>query len=174
MGLSVVHSVVEDHNGYIDVESTVDKGTNFFLYFPLTREEIKEYEKLTIQGGTESILVVDDDPTQREVAYNLLTKLGYQVKTIDSGEAAIEFIKDHPQDLVILDMIMPGIDGSETYQKILEIYPAQKAVIISGYAESERVKLALTLGADAYIRKPLSLKNIANNVRRTLDKEIIL
>ena len=172
LGLSVAHAVVEDHNGYIDLESTVGKGTAFYIYFPITREAIETDITDEIVGGSESILVVDDDQVQQDVTVKLLLKLGYRANAVSSGEKAIEFIKENPQDLLILDMIMPeGIDGAETYRKALKISPSQKAIIVSGFAESERAEMALKLGAATFIRKPLTLKTIASAVRKELDRK---
>lgn len=171
LGLSVVHAVVEDHNGYIDVDTTISKGTTFYLYFPITREAIEKIEDDRIIGGTENVLVVDDDPIQREVALKLLAKLGYKAHAVDSGEKALDFIKENPQDLILLDMIMPeGIDGAEAYKRALEINPNQKAIIVSGYTETDRVKEAQNLGAGSFVRKPLTLKTIAHVVRKELDR----
>lgn len=172
LGLSVVHAVMEDHNGFIDCESEPGEGTAFYLYFPITREQVKPAPQDEIFGGTEKILVVDDDPLQLEVCVKLLENLGYRAHAVGSGEEAIEYIKENPQDLIILDMIMPtGIDGTETYRRILEIYPGQKAILVSGYAQSERVEEALSLGAGEYIKKPLSIRVIAHAVRRELDRK---
>jgi CheY-like chemotaxis protein len=112
---------------------------------------------------------VDDVPEQRAVAASLLTKLGYRVAAVSGGEEAVAYLKDHPVDLLLLDMIMdPGIDGLETYQRVLEINPRQKAVIVSGYSETERVRQARKLGANAYVRKPYVLEKIGAAVREAL------
>jgi CheY-like chemotaxis protein len=172
LGLSVVNAVVEDHNGCIDYESVPGVGTSFYLYFPTTREGISERESSEIIGGTEKVLIVDDDQVQREVNSRLLGKLGYTATAVKSGEEALEFLLNHPQDLLVLDMIMPdGIDGTETLRRALSINPSQKTVIVSGYAESENVKEALRLGASQFVRKPLSLNAVAEAVRKALDSE---
>ncbi|RKX28510.1 MAG: hypothetical protein DRP47_04175 [Candidatus Zixiibacteriota bacterium] len=171
LGLSVVDAVVKDHDGYIDVESVVGQGTSFYLYFPVARQAETVAPKENISGGSETLLVVDDDVVQRDVAIQLLTKLGYQAEAVESGEKAIEFLKDKSRDLLILDMVMPpGIDGTETYQRALEINPDQRALIVSGFAESERVDKALCLGVGAFIKKPLTQRTIAAAVRRELDR----
>jgi len=171
LGLSVVHAVMEDHGGYIDIQTKPGQGTSFYLYFPITRELVETPTSDNIIGGTENILVVDDDALQREVALNLLIKLGYKAIAVESGEKAIEYLKENSLDLIILDMIMPdGIDGVETYKRALEINPEQKAIIVSGYAETEQVNLAMKLGADSFIRKPLTLKAVARAVRQELEK----
>ncbi len=172
LGLSVVHAVIEDHNGFIDVASTPGEGTSFYVYFPITRENLRLQSTEEITGGKERILVVDDDHLQLEVCGRLLENLGYQASTVSSGEEALDYIVENPQDLIILDMIMlDGIDGTETLRRILEILPDQKAILVSGYASSERVEEALRLGAGEFIRKPLSLKSIAQAVRRELDRK---
>ena len=122
-------------------------------------------------GRGESILVVDDVKEQRDLATNMLTRLGYQVNAVASGEEAMEYIKAGRVDLIVLDMIMdPGIDGLETYQMIIEINPKQKAIIVSGFSETNRVKKAQELGAGAYVRKPYVLERIGLAVRNELDR----
>ncbi|MEZ5357225.1 MAG: PAS domain S-box protein [Candidatus Zixiibacteriota bacterium] len=173
LGMSIVNAVIKDHNGYIDLDTEVGKGTSFYIYLPISREEVTPQEPKILTGGTESILVVDDDETQCMVSSKLLSSLGYTVITVESGEKAIRLIKDNPQDLVILDMIMPGgIDGTETYRRILEMYPNQKAIILSGYSELDRVVEAKKLGAGEFVRKPITKHSIAEAVRKELDRKI--
>ncbi len=172
LGLSVVHAVVEDHNGYIDFDSRLGQGTSFYLYFPVTRESLPGAEDSTIVGGNEKILVVDDDELQRTVCLTLLRNLGYDAQAVKSGEAAVEYFRDDGADLIILDMIMPpGIDGTETFGRILRLNPDQKALVVSGFAHSERIEEALHLGAGAFIRKPLTIKSLARAVRNELDRK---
>ncbi len=172
LGLSVVDSVIKDHNGYLDVSSIVGQGTSFYLYFPVTREEADESESIRVIGGTESVLIIDDDEIQCDVSTRLLETLGYKVSVVESGEKAIEFLRENPQDLLILDMIMPsGIDGSETYRRILEFAPNQRAIIVSGFSESGRVSEAQKLGAGAFVKKPVTKSTIGAAVRTELDRQ---
>ena len=172
LGMSVVDAVIKDHNGFIDLSTKVGEGTSFFIYFPITRRSMDNQDLVEIHGGDERILIIDDDDIQREVTLQLLTKLGYDVSIVESGEKAIEFLRENPQNLVILDMIMPGgIDGAETYRRIAEIYPRQKAIILSGFSESDRVLEAQRLGAGAFLKKPVTRKIIAGAVRTELDKK---
>jgi len=171
--LAVVWSTVKDHNGYIDVQSTQGKGTTFTLYFPATSRKIaKDKVQLHIEdytGKGESILVVDDIKEQRDVALNLLTALGYVADTVSSGEEAVEYLKAHNVDLIVLDMIMdPGIDGLDTYRKILEVNPRQKAIIASGFSETDRVREAQRLGAGVYVKKPYTMEKISLAVKNEL------
>ena len=173
LGLTIVWGTVKDHNGYIDVDSRAGSGTTFTLYFPLTREAAGAAKKLTppeeYQGRGESILVVDDVDEQREIARGILTSLGYQVTTMASGEDAVEYLKDSHADLIVLDMIMePGIDGLETYTRIVEFKPHQKAIVVSGYAETDRVQAAQKLGAGAYVQKPYIKEKIGLAIRAEL------
>jgi CheY-like chemotaxis protein len=175
LGLAVVWGTVKDHDGYIDVQSTEGKGSIFTLYFPVTREALTKFEQAvprdTYLGRGEHILVVDDVEGQRLLASAMLDSLGYKVSTVASGEEAVEFVKKQPVDLLILDMIMdPGIDGLETYRRILEICKGQKAIIVSGFAITERVRKIQELGAGSYVRKPYLLEKIGTAVRRELDK----
>ena len=163
--MAVVWGTVKDHKGYIDVQSTKGKGTTFSLYFPVTKKELaKDKALLSIEdymGKGESILVVDDVEEQRVIATKILRKLGYCVTTVSSGEEAVDYLKDNSADLLILDMIMdPGIDGLETYKRIIELRPGQKALIVSGFSETKRVKKAQKLGAGAYVKKPFLLEKI--------------
>lgn len=171
LGLSVVDSVVRDHGGFIDLSAQVGERTSFFIYFPMTRESQALQNSAESCGGSEAILFVDDDDTQREVSTLLLKKLGYTANTAASGEKAIEFLRENPQDLVILDMVMPGgIDGTETYRRILEISPLQKAIIMSGFSDSDRIREARRLGAGAFVEKPVTMQFLAAAVRAELDR----
>ena len=175
LGLAVVWGTVKDHNGYVDVQSEEGKGSVFTLYFPVTREETVSDQKVvspeSFVGRGESIFVVDDVKEQRELATAMLSNLGYRVNAVPSGEAALAYLKTSNADLMVLDMIMdPGMDGLETYQKVLGINPKQKSIIVSGYSETDRVKKAQELGAGAYVRKPYIRENIGLAIRRELDK----
>ena len=144
LGMTVVNGTVKDHKGYIDVTSKEGEGTTFTIYFPATRKERQKTEENSsiegYYGNGEKILVVDDVKEQREIASSLLKKLNYQVETVSSGEEAVDYIKNNSADLLVIDMIMdPGINGLETYKKIIEIHPKQKAIITSGYTENENV-----------------------------------
>jgi PAS domain S-box-containing protein len=175
LGLAVVWGTVKDHNGYINVQSEEGKGSTFTLYFPVTREELSP-GKVAVSvsgymGKGESILVVDDVKGQRDLAEELLGKLNYNVTVASSGEEAVAYLKEHKADLMVLDMIMdPGMDGLDTYRSVLEIHPKQKAIIVSGFSESERVKAVQALGAGAYVKKPYIMEKLGMAVRKELDR----
>jgi len=173
LGLPVVYGVVKDHQGYYDITSTVGEGTEFTLYFPVSRETVGDLVradgKLT---GTERILVVDDVKEQRDLASEMLSGMGYGVATANSGHAAIAHLRKQSVDLVILDMIMErDFDGLDTYREIVSINPGQKAIIVSGYSATERVLEAQELGVGKYVRKPYTIDVLARTVRHELDRE---
>jgi signal transduction histidine kinase/ActR/RegA family two-component response regulator len=176
LGMAVVWGTVKDHSGYIDVKSKVDEGSTFTLYFPLTRKELStETPDLPIEnfrGRGESILIVDDIKEQREIATRMLVKLGYTVNSVSSGEESVKYLKENSANLLVLDMIMaPGIDGLDTYRKILEFKPGQKAILASGYSKSGRVREAMKLGAGAYVKKPYSIEKIGLAIKAELDRK---
>ncbi|MBI5591570.1 MAG: CHASE2 domain-containing protein [Deltaproteobacteria bacterium] len=174
LGMTVVWAAVKDHNGYIDIQSSEGEGTRFDIYLPATRDTAGEENLNAVLEdyvGTESLLVIDDIPEQRDIAVKMLGKLGYQVASVPSGEAAVDFLQKQSVDLLVLDMIMPeGMDGLETYRRIISIHPGQKAIIASGYSESDRVRTLQQLGAGAYIQKPYTLDKIGLAVRTELDR----
>jgi len=175
LGLTLVWNVTHDHKGYVDVKSDTG-GTTFDLYFPLTREKVLEKESSAsieeLSGNGELVLVVDDVEGQREIACGMLKKLGYQTKAVPSGEAALEYLKSHTADLVLLDMIMdPGINGRKTYERIIEIHPHQKAVIASGYAETDDVKETIKMGAGRFLKKPLTLFGLGVALKEELNRK---
>ena len=171
--MAVVWGTLKDHEGYIDVQSAEGKGTTFTLYFPVTRREVTGKEKTlpteVYMGKGESILIVDDVKEQREIASGILERLGYNVTSVSSGEEAVAYLKNHSADLLVLDMIMdPGMDGLETYKKISCFRPGQKAIIASGFSETERVKEAQRRGAGPYIKKPYTLEKIGTAIKQEL------
>ena len=173
LGMAVVWGTIRDHKGYIDVKSVEGQGSTFTLYFPMTREQMKNSTQSPsvndYMGNGESILVVDDVEEQRTIAAAMLIRLGYRVAAVSSGEAAVNYMKSNVADIMILDMIMdPGIDGLETYRRVAAFKPGQKAVVASGFSETERVKALGRLGVEAYVKKPYSLEKIGMAVRKVL------
>jgi signal transduction histidine kinase len=175
LGMAVVWGTMKDHNGYIDLVSQEGHGTTFILYFPVCRQAERSKDAvLTVNdysGNGEVILVVDDVATQRELASAMLTKLGYRVAAVACGEDALVYVDNHSVDLLVLDMIMgAGLDGLETYQRIVERHPGQKAIMVSGYSETERVKEAQRIGAGQYLKKPYTLEKIGLAVKSELER----
>jgi two-component system, cell cycle sensor histidine kinase and response regulator CckA len=174
LGMAVVWGTIKDHRGHIDIQSAPAQGTTAIIYLPSTIEDrlqTRAPENVeNLVGDGERILVVDDVKEQREIATGMLTRMGYNVASVSSGEAAVDYVKQNQVDLLMLDMIMdPGIDGLETYRRIIHIHPGQRAVITSGFSESKRVLEAQKLGAGTYVKKPYRLETIARAVRDVLE-----
>ena len=176
LGLPVVWGIVKDHGGFVDVSSGPDLGTTFTLYLPTVREDARPSASPRPEGDPqpgkgETVLVVDDIAEQRTIAAGILNRLGYRAVSMESGEAAVAYLAENTADLVVLDMVMdPGMDGLETYGRILDVRPGQRAIIASGYAETDRVREARRLGAGTYLKKPYTIEKLGRAVRRELDR----
>ncbi|MCD6397804.1 MAG: response regulator, partial [Spirochaetaceae bacterium] len=175
LGLSVVWNTVKDHGGGVIVE-TSEKGSSFNLYFPVFRgkipEELQTEELIAINGSGETVLVIDDEPVQKEIATGMLKMLGYKPYYASSGKEAIIWLESNKVDIILLDMIMPsGLNGLQTYRKIVEIHPGQKAVIASGYSQNKDVERTLELGAGRFIKKPYTIDVLGKAIKHELWKK---
>ena len=173
LGMTVVWGAVKDHQGHIKIQSEKEKGTSFTLYFPASDQELSDMDvdlpTEDYKGNGEKILVIDDMSDQRDVAVALLTALGYTAIALPNGEAALRYLQKNRVDLVMLDMIMyPGMDGLDTYKEILKLNPSQKALIATGYCETERFKEAQKLGSGQYLVKPFTLEKLGKKVKSEL------
>ncbi len=173
LGMTVIWVTVKDHGGFVDLQSGEGEGTKIELYFPVTDAQNElPTSHLVLEDfvGTEHVLIIDDTPVQLHIAEKMLSKLGYNVTTAISGEAALKYVRSHGVDLLVLDVIMPGgMDGLATYEQILAIRPGQKAIITSGFSEPEKVAKLQLLGAGAYVQKPYTLEQLGQAVRTELD-----
>ncbi len=171
LGLAVVWNIIMDHKAAIDVNSC-DDGTTFTIYFPASSEEKTRPETdtdIAALHGSGSVLIVDDEQKMREIATRMLEYLGYSATSVASGEVAVAFLKDNSVDLVLLDMLMePGMNGCQTYEKIIAISPGQKAIIASGFSESDDVKTTLKLGAGSFIKKPYTMAQLGKALKTEL------
>lgn len=173
LGLTVVWNVIREHEGRIELDCD-SPGTTFRIYLPA--QKIAANEKIEVElendlRGKGSILIVDDEPLQRDIAGKMLTIFGYQVEAVASGEEAIAHLRKKRVDLVVLDMLMPpGINGLQTYRQIVDLHPGQKALIVSGFSESIDVKQAMQLGVGGFVKKPYTIAQIAGAVKDELRK----
>jgi DNA-binding LacI/PurR family transcriptional regulator/signal transduction histidine kinase/ActR/RegA family two-component response regulator len=175
LGLAIVHGVVKEHHGFIDVTSTPGKGTIFSLYLPLF-EEVEEQSRPSraVSRGQARILIVDDEPIQLRMCHRILTHLGYEVETMQSGVHALEAFHQaaqtgkSPYHLVILDMLLgEKLDGLQLFELIQGLFPAQKAIVASGHASNERVELAIKKGL-TWLPKPYSIEALTRAVEQVL------
>jgi CheY-like chemotaxis protein len=173
LGLAVVWNTMKDHGGIVNVTSD-RQGTTFELYLPAIEDKAMAVSETSdwrsFKGNGEHVLVIDDEPRQREIAKELLTSLNYQVHAISSGEEAVTYLATHSADILVIDMLMdPGQNGRTTYEQILKIHPHQKAIVTSGFAEDEDVRATLALGAGAFVGKPYTLGKIGSAIYKTLN-----
>ncbi len=174
MGLASAFGILKNHNGIIRFDSTLGKGTMFYIYLPASDRpaEIDTTPVENVRRGNETILVVDDEDYILETCEAMLMKLGYNTILAHSGAEAVEiFRRDNGSiDLIILDMVMPGMDGLTAYDHLKEIKPDVKVILSSGYSLTGVVKKILDKGCDEYIQKPFSLSQISRITRELLDK----
>ena len=174
LGLAIVKNIVDDHGATIGVSSD-ENGTIFTLYFPACKKDktnLNPSIDVETLKGSGSVLIVDDEKEQRKISKEMLEYLGYSVKTLSSGEEAVDFCRTEKVDLILLDMLMdPGINGLETYQNILDFRPNQKTIFVSGFATNDDIERALKLGADSFMEKPYSILNLGQSLKEALRKQ---
>lgn len=176
LGLATVHGIVKQHNGHIYVYSEPGNGTTFKIYFPESNKEMEcGATKLvvTMPKGTETILVVEDEYAIRVMVTNTLKSLGYTVLEADSGDAALELFQHHPQgiDLLLTDVVMPGIDGKELRDIMVAKLPHIKVLFMSGYSDTLLAQRGILDAHCGFLNKPFSPSKLANEIRRLLDTQ---
>jgi two-component system, cell cycle sensor histidine kinase and response regulator CckA len=175
LGLAMVYGIIKGHDGMIRVHSEPGRGTTFHIHLPaLEKEEVHaEAAADKILKGTETILLVDDEKTVLSVSRELLKFLGYRVYAAGSGQEAIAvFMEKRGEiDLVILDMIMPGISGEETFDRLREVDPAIRVLLASGYSIEGQAQEILDRGCNGFLQKPFHLEKLAKKVREVLERE---
>jgi signal transduction histidine kinase/ActR/RegA family two-component response regulator len=175
LGLSMVYGIIKQHNGHIDVQTEHGKGTTFNLYFPLTKpivgEDIKPEDLSTLKGGTETILVAEDETYVRDFIKEILTGYGYKVIEAIDGEDAMRIFNEHSDtiQLLIFDVIMPKKDGKVVYEEIKKVSPHIKVIFISGYATDILHKKGIIEEGINFISKPMSPDELLIKVREALD-----
>ncbi len=174
LGLSVVHGIVQGHGGIIDVESTVGKGTTFTVIIPALEAANEAVEKeiaAPLAGGKERILVVDDEPILARMLMQMLTRLGYNVVFRTNGLEALEVFESQPFDLVITDMTMPHLTGADLAIELSKLRPGVRVILMTGFSEKIDAEKAKKLGIQGFIMKPIILKDLADLIRKVVDKE---
>jgi CheY-like chemotaxis protein len=172
LGLATVYGIIKGHKGMIAVESEPGHGTTFTIYLPASEKEVVKGKTATgtIARGMETILLVDDEKMVLEVSKELLEFLGYQVYPAGSGQEAIAVYmeKKNKIDLVVLDMIMPGISGGETFDRLRGIDPGVKVLLASGYSLNGEAKTIMDRGCNGFIQKPFQLEKLSGKIREML------
>jgi PAS domain S-box-containing protein len=175
LGLASVYGIVKNHSGYIDCYSDVGYGTTFNIYLPALEQTETDAVSSKVarppEGGTETILLVDDEEIIRDLASQVLGKFGYTVLAVSNGEKALELYSSRPDniDMVIMDIGMPGMGGHRCFKELIQIDPKVKVLIASGYAIDGQVEKTLEDGAAGYVAKPYQVTDLLNRVRMILD-----
>lgn len=177
LGLSSVYGIVKNHGGFINVYSERGEGTTFNIYLPALGPEGEEGEQerkedQDIQKGEGTVLLVDDEEIITDVGKMVLNNLGYGVLVAKSGKEAVDIYKENREeiDMVILDMVMPGMGGGETYERLKEIDPQIKVLLSSGYSINGQAREILDQGCNGFIQKPFDMKDLSSKVREILDR----
>ncbi|MCP4626456.1 MAG: PAS domain S-box protein [bacterium] len=174
MGLASAFGIIKNHNGIINFKSTLGKGTTFFIYLPASDRpaETDTVSEENAKTGSETILIVDDEDYVLDACKAMLNRLGYNTILAQNGKEAVEIFqkKDANIDLVILDMIMPGMDGPTVYEHLKEINTNVKVILSSGYSITDSVKEIVNKGCNEFIQKPFSLSQISLIIRDLLDR----
>jgi PAS domain S-box-containing protein len=173
LGLATVYGIIKGHKGMINVYSELGHGTTFTIYLPASEKEVvkKETATGTIDRGTETILLVDDEKIVLEANRGMLESMGYRVYAVESGQEAITLFKGKRNeiDLVILDMIMPEISGGETFDRLREINPGIKVLLSSGYSLNGEAQTIMDRGCKGFIQKPFRIEKLSQKVREMLN-----
>ncbi len=173
LGLASVYGIIKSHGGYINVYSEKERGTVFTIYLPASAKEVlidEEGSPARLVKGTGTILLIDDEKMILDVGLELLEELGYTVLSAMSGQEAIDvFQKDEDNiDLVIMDMIMPGMGGGETFDRLKEINPEVKVLLSSGYSINGQATKIIRRGCDGFIQKPFNMNQLAEKIQKIL------
>ncbi|MGM0452678.1 MAG: PAS domain-containing hybrid sensor histidine kinase/response regulator [Thermodesulfobacteriota bacterium] len=175
LGLSTVYGIIKQHEGYVNVYSEVDEGTTFKIYLPAVEKadqpDAAPFQPEAPLSGNETILLIDDEPIIKETGQTMLEELGYFVLTAESGQAAESIFRENVNtvDLVILDMIMPDMSGSDTYDRLKTIDPDACVLLSSGYGLNGQATAILDRGCNGFIQKPFNLTELSRKIREILD-----
>jgi CheY-like chemotaxis protein len=175
LGLASAYGIINNHEGIITVYSEIGHGTTFNIHLPLLDETVSTetpQKKLLIKGS-ETILLVDDEEMITGVGKAMLEELGYGVVVAKSGEQAVDVVRrnGHEIGLMVLDLIMPGMDGGKTFDCIRKIRPSMPVILSSGYALNDQASAIMQRGCNGFIQKPFNIYELSEGVRNVLDQE---
>jgi two-component system, cell cycle sensor histidine kinase and response regulator CckA len=173
LGLASAYGIIKNHSGIISVYSEVGQGTTFNIYLPLSGEDVYRERPMDdrLMGGAETILLIDDEKIIIDVGRTMLEKLGYRVIVANGGEQAIDIVQqmDEAISLIILDMMMPGMDGGKTFDRIREIEPTIPVLLSSGYSLNGKATGIIQRGCNGFIQKPFNLSELSQKIRRIIE-----
>ena len=174
LGLASAYGIIRSHGGIINARSIKGEGATFNIYLPKSEETLQKAENPSqeILRGAGTILIVDDEELVTEVGSQVLETLGYNVLLANSGPEAIDIYRENADriDLVILDMIMPGMGGGDTFDRLKDINAKVKVLLSSGYSMDGHAKIILDRGCHGFIQKPYNLKHLSNKLKEILSQ----
>jgi len=175
LGLASAYGIIKNHGGIIRASSKLCVGTTFDIYLPASERAIREEPASSpepVLKGAETVLLVDDEPTVLDICERFLRTLGYSVLTAKTGWEALQTFERNKAniDIVVIDMIMPGMNGRELFGRLKEIDPSLRALVSTGYSVEGEVSDLIGRGCKGYIQKPFSIKVLAKEIRRILDE----
>jgi len=175
LGLASAYGIIKNHNGFIDVDSELNRGTTFKIYLPISHKKV--FNESTTNGktykGRETIMLVDDEEMIADIGKRMLEKLGYRVLLAESGKSALKVYEAHRDGigLIILDMIMPGMGGSETFDQLRAMNPSIRVLLSSGYSLNGQASQIMKRGCNGFIQKPFNIEQISKKIREILDND---
>ncbi len=179
LGLATVYGIIKQNNGTVEVYSSTDSGTTFSILLPRTTEDVEQPSLMSedvdgLRGGTETILLAEDDAEVSELTTGVLTELGYSVITACDGIEAFELFEQHGGniDLLVTDVVMPKMNGTELARHIMEKDPSIRVIYISGYTDDARFGDDMEEKNIILLRKPISIHKLAEMIRDVLDRDI--
>ena len=176
LGLASAYGIIKNHKGMIEVTSKIGAGTTFIIYLPAAEQEVKNIDIVcnSIIKGIESVLLVDDEDQILDVERDILSSLGYTVLVATNGNQAIKLYETNQNkiDIVLLDMVMPGMGGGEIYDALRKIKPDVKVLLCSGYSEGGQASEILQRGCTGFIQKPFNASELSEKLREIIDKSI--
>jgi CheY-like chemotaxis protein len=176
LGLSVVYGVVQNHGGFINLESTVGRGTTFTIYLPRTTAGARaetQRRRTRLQRGTEHVLIIDDELSVCEIARDMLAGLGYTVSIAHDGKSGVEYYRSRQAsiDLILLDINMPVMGGRDTFELLRELNPNVRIIVITGYGKDTVETSRFSSAVNGFVQKPFQLELLASRVRQALDEK---
>jgi len=178
LGLSIVYGIVNSHHGHILCDSRIGEGTTFTIYLPAIEHQTTQEQTEEIKNqasGTETILLVDDDEAIRNLGQEMLSKIGHRVITAKDGETALELYQDKQNeiDLIMLDLMMPGMGGYKCLEHLIDINPEAKILVASGYSCNETLKNEIQAKAKGFLSKPYAIQQVSEAIRNIFDADTI-
>lgn len=177
LGLSIIYNILEQHGGFVQLQSEVGKGTTFSVLLPQAEKEQEQKDKAkqeeNLAKGSGLVLVLEDEDVLREVIQSILEECGYSALVADNGRSGVELYEEHQEeiDCVIMDMAMPVMSGKEAFIRMKELNPKVKVILVSGYEQDKRVQETIDRGVKRFLKKPFTFRTLADAVAKVIHED---